>query len=73
MNIERLCSVTSLSYCDDDCPCGGASRLLWAMPGDDIPDWLPNWVNGISPDELWGWMIKQSDPRVVAAVYEVEG
>ena len=73
MNIDVLCDITGLTYCDDECPCGDANHLLWLMPGadDDAPGWLPAWANGVGPEELWNWMIKQTDERVVAAVREV--
>ena len=66
--VEKMCQAAHMRYepSDED----GAWFIWDAVSVTDMPDWVPAWVNGTNPDELYAWMLRQSetDPVVRRAM-----
>ena len=58
--ITKTEEVTGLRYCDKNCPCGENSHLMLWPAGYDWPDWLPGWMNGVSPDDVYSWLMEEA-------------
>jgi hypothetical protein len=59
--IDIIYDLTGLNYCDEDCGCGENAQLWYLPPGQygvGIADWVPEWMNGVSTDEIWEWLVQ---------------
>jgi hypothetical protein len=68
--IKEIEELTGLVFCDENCPCGNNDQLFKTVPGNDVPDWLPDWMNCAEPESVGKWLIdngKLSSPTVQQA------
>jgi hypothetical protein len=64
---ELIHRITGLNFCGKKCGCGERNRLWWfPVCGDDPPEWVPGWMNGVSTEEVWKWL-KGNRPQEIAA------
>jgi hypothetical protein len=60
MQISRIREIeekTGLVFCDENCPCGNNDRLFKIVPGNDVPDWVPGWMNCADPGSVEKWLV----------------
>jgi len=67
--ILKMCKVAGVEYAksgDPDAP----DWLIWLdWPCEEsTPAWLPDWVSGVPPEELYEWMLEQS--ATVPAIHD---
>ena len=59
--IFKMCEAACVNYCDTSCCCGENNRLIWdSWPVTDMPEWVPGWVNGCCPEDLYEWMKQEA-------------
>lgn len=54
-----MCEAAGVEYAKSEDP-DAPDWLIWMYHYDDAPSWLPDWVNGVPPEELYEWMLEQS-------------
>lgn len=60
--ILKMCQVVHMEYIKSDDPdCPGCWFIWddWSIAS--MPDWVPVWANGVEPEALYEWMLKQSE------------
>jgi hypothetical protein len=55
--IKEIEDLTGLVLCDENCPCGQNDQLFKTVPGNDVPDWLPDWMNCADPESVEKWLV----------------
>jgi hypothetical protein len=53
----QIKAIAGLTICDRDCGCGERNGLVWTT-GIGKPDWIPGWMNGATPEEVWDALVE---------------
>ena len=55
---QIIAEKLKLSFCDRDCGCGENNQLWWYEVGRTDLDKIPDWMNGVTTEEVWEWLIE---------------
>lgn len=62
---SRIAKITGLNFCDRYCDCGENNQLFWSpVSQGPLPEWVPDWMNGGDPDEIWRWLVENGKTEV---------
>ena len=56
--IDTIAEITGLNYCGENCGCGDNSGLFFEDTQDEPHEWLPDWMNGSAPEDVWEWLVE---------------
>lgn len=51
--------ITGLQFCDRECDCGETPSYLWyKQTPSGSKEWLPGWMNGVTTEDVWKWLVE---------------
>jgi hypothetical protein len=55
---KEIEELTGLVYCDENCLCGRNDQHFTTVPGNEMPEWVPDWMNCCDLQSVERWLVE---------------